>query len=165
MKILKFSRFQLEQVRGARGLLTIKFLDNQGEAYSWAPKWNDAEQLFLKAINVESFNKPESEWLPRFSRTVRETAESVAQPIQDAAKLRGRFVSVSEGKLIFEMYEEYNSPPSVASVPALFPIDMHFLDTWLDVDVESLVINKVCVQIRSLNGRRRVYPDPSEDMA
>ena len=32
--------------------------DEQGEAYSWAPKWNDTEQLLHKAINVESFNKP-----------------------------------------------------------------------------------------------------------
>lgn len=145
-------------------MLTVKFLDDQGEAYSWAPRWNDAEQLFLKAINVESFNKPESEWLSRFSRTVRETAESVAQPIQDATKLRGQFVSVNEGRLIFEIYEAYNAPPSVASVPALFPIHMDFLDAWLDEDVEALVINKVCVQIRSRNGRRRVYPDPAECM-
>ena len=73
-------------------------------------------------------------------------------------------MSVSEGKLVFEIYEEYNAPPSIASVPALFPIDMDFLDKWLDEDVEALVINKVCVQIRSRNGRRRMYPDPSEDM-
>ena len=77
MKILKFSRFHMEQVRAARALLTIKFLDGQGEAYSWAPKWNYTEQLFLKAINVESFNKRESEWLPRFSRTVKETASQL----------------------------------------------------------------------------------------
>ena len=91
MKILKFARLQMEQVRGARALLTVKFMDNDGEVYSWAPKWDDAERLFLKAINTESFNKPESEWLPRFSKTVKETAESITQPIQNAYKVTAVF--------------------------------------------------------------------------
>ena len=163
MKILKFSRFQMEPVKGARALLTIKFLDSQGEAYSWAPKWNDTEQLFLKAINVESFNKPESEWLPRFSRTVKETAESVAQPIQDAEKLRGYFVSVSNGKLVLEILTGFDSPPRTASVTPLFPISFDFLDTWLEKHVEVFIINKVCVQISYQNGKR-VYPDPYDDL-
>ena len=164
MKILKFSRFQMEQVRGARGLMTVKFLDEQGEAYSWAPKWNDTEQLFHKAINVESFNKPESEWLPRFARTVKETAESVAQPIQDAEKLSGRLVSVSSGKLVLETDSDYlNGPVDTIPVTPLFPIDFEFLDSWLNEFVQVLVINNVCVQIRSQRSKR-VHPGPSDDL-
>jgi hypothetical protein len=55
MKILKFARIQHEPVRGARALLTIKFMDGTGEVYSWAPKWDEAEQLFLKAINGHQY--------------------------------------------------------------------------------------------------------------
>ena len=145
---------------GARALLTIKFLDGQGEAYSWAPKWNDTERLFLKAINVESFNKPESEWLPRFSRTVKETAESAAQPSQDAFKLRGRFMSVTSGKLVLEIpYEGGWQVESIESVMPLFPVDVKFLDTWLNKHVEVLVVNNVCVQVLD-QGSGIVHPLP-----
>ncbi len=158
MKILKFSRFQIEPVRGDRGLLTVKFLDNNGEAYSWAPKWNDAEQLFLKAINVESFNKPESEWLSSFSRTVKHTAENVPHPVQSAFKLQGRLASIKDGKLQIEQYGNYNEVENVESVQPLFHIGFEFLEKWLDRFVEVLVINDVCVQLRD-DMNHEIYPE------
>ena len=148
MKILKLSRFQMEPVRGARALLTMKFLDDDGEVYSCAPKWNDVEQLFFKAINTESFKKPESEWLPRFSKVVKETAENVSQPIQDAHKVNGNFVAVRSGKLCLEQHRGYGDNLDEQLLTPLFPVTFEFLDTWLHKSVEALVINGVAVQIR-----------------
>jgi hypothetical protein len=158
MKILKFARIQHEPVRGARALLTIKFMDGAGEVYSWAPKWDEAEQLFLKAINTEFFNKPESEWLPRFAKAVKETAESVSQPIQDAYKVSGRFSVVHEGKLCIGEYGDYGQVSEEHLITPLFPVTFEFLDTWLHNDVEVLVINGIAVQIR--NGySKEIYPE------
>lgn len=159
MKILKYTRFQMEPVRGSRALLTVKFLDDTGEAYSWAPRWNDTEQLFLKAINTESFNKPESEWLPRFSRLVKETAEGVTQPIQNAYKVWAIFAAVREGKICFEENDGFQNTQEHLLTP-LFPVTFEFLDSWLNTNVEVLVMNGVAVQIKNVkNGE--VYPTPA----
>ena len=101
MKILKFARFQQEQVPGNRALLTIKFLDENSNLYSWAPRWADLEAAFLRALNVEGFNKPESEWLNRFANTVKDVSEGVSQPIQNARVVRGDFTRVNCGNYSF----------------------------------------------------------------
>lgn len=57
MKKLKYSRLERQPgPPGARVLLIAKFMDDEGEVYSWMPRWPEAEQLFLQAINTESFN-------------------------------------------------------------------------------------------------------------
>lgn len=157
MKKLKYVNFQTEPgPLGARALLTLKFLDDVGDAYSWMPRWSDAEQLFLKAISIESFNKPESEWLPRFARTVKETAESVNQPIDAAYKVKGTLAECREGKLVLEC-GSWNNDETHLLLP-LFPITFEFLDNWLGSHVEALVINGVTVQLRDTIETYATYP-------
>ena len=159
MKRLRYVNFQTEPgPQGAKALLTVKFMDHGGEVYSWMPRWADTEQLFLKAINTEQFNKPESDWLPRFAKTVRETAEGVNQSLQDAYKVSGQFVALNESKLVIS--DGKNEPPE--EVTPLFPLTIEFLDEWLGVNVEVLIVNGVGVQIGRFDdwGQTRVavYP-------
>ena len=64
IKHLKFQKIQAVERRDA--LMLVWFLDDEGNMYDWAPKWEHVEEIFLKQINVERFNKPESEWLNKF---------------------------------------------------------------------------------------------------
>ena len=153
MKILKFSRFQQESVRGQRALLTIKFLDNDSNLYSWAPRWADVESAFLRALNVEAFNKPESEWLNRFANTVRDVSEGISQPIQDARKVSGAFVEFREGKLLIH-------DGHTAAVTPGFAITYEFLEAWLDVSVEALVIDGIAVYVKDWRTGKE-YPPKS----
>ena len=153
MKKLKYSRLQWEPgPRGARALLTVKFMDDGGEVYNWMPTWSEAEQLFLKAINTESFNKPESEWLSRFAKTVQETAESANQPIGSARKLTGTFTSLEEGKLVI------TGERFVLGVRPLFQVTTEFLDDFLGTKVDLLVINEVGVQVTQVQHPGIVFP-------
>ena len=167
IKRLKFSRIQMEPVPGQRALLTVKFLDDEGDAYTWAPRWTDIEKTFLKAINTEYFNKPDSEWLNRFGNTVREVVESVSQPIQDAYKVHGTFDRVYEGKLQITWIDHYEGE-GLAEVMPGFAITVDFVGSWLRRDVDVLVINGIAVQISSKEPFDRyppldVEPD-SEDL-
>lgn len=165
MKRLRHVNFQSEPgPPGARALLTVKFMDDEGEVYTWMPRWADTEQLFLRAINTEQFNKPESDWLPRFANTVRETAESVNQSLQDGYKVSGQFVALSDRKLVISDGE--SAPPE--EVTPLFPLTIEFLARWLDTYVEVLVINGVGVQIGKLDWNQNitdVYPTAEPTIA
>ena len=160
MKILKFSRFQQEPVKGQRALLTIKFLDDDGNLYSWAPRWDDLERAFLRALNVEAFNKPESEWLNRFANTVRDVSEGVSQPIQDARKFSGNLYALQDGMLQMS-YSPYSSDgynEFTESVPPGFAITYEFLEEWLHRDIEALIINGVVVSIKDRQNHYIEYP-------
>lgn len=159
MKRIKYSNLQLQPgPPGARALLTVKFMDDDGEVYSWMPTWAEAEQLFLKAINTESFNKPESDWLPRFANTVQETAEAVNQPIQQARKIYGVFDSLNEGKLV--IHTRHSGGYLVQEVTPLFPVDYEFLTLWLGRQITAIEINGIGVKLwhETQNGRREEYP-------
>jgi len=163
MKILKFSDFQFNSgPRGAKALLTIKFMDGQGDdVYSWMPTWHEVEQLFLKSINTEYFNKPESEFLPRFANIVRQTAEGVNQSVQGAYKVSGKLAYINDdGKLVIG--DGKDVPPE--EVTPLFPLSIKFCDEWIDEYVEVLVVNDVAVQISRTDrhnwNERVVYPLP-----
>ena len=160
MKKLKYSNIQFQPgPPGARALLTVKFMDDEGEVYNWMPKWVEAEQLFLKAINTESFNKPESEWLPRLAHAVQETAEAANQPIQHARKVSGIFDRLKEGKLIIED-NTHRGNIMVYPVTPLFPVDYEFLTKWLGRSVTAIEINGVVVKLwhESGYGQQEEYP-------
>ncbi|MBM2825424.1 MAG: phosphoribosylaminoimidazole-succinocarboxamide synthase [Dehalococcoidales bacterium] len=97
IKHLKFQKIQAVERRGA--LMLVWLLDDEGNMYDWAPKWDDVEQIFLKQINVERFNKPESEWLNKFAKTAQNVVEG-AQRIQSAVKVSGHFDALREGELV-----------------------------------------------------------------
>lgn len=155
MKILKFSRFQQEHVRGQRALLTIKFLDDDSNLYSWAPRWADLDRAFLRALNVEGFNKPESEWLNRFANTVKEVAEGVSQPIENARKVSGEFEGITDRKLQISTYDSYGNLSEDLITPG-FAISYDLLK-WIGDKVEVLIINDVAVYVISCN-RNEEYP-------
>ena len=145
MKKLKYSNLQFQPgPPGARALLTVKFMDDDGEVYNWMPKWAEAEELFLKAINTESFNKPESEWLPRLANAVQETAQAANQPIQQARKIYGQIDHLEEWNLVIQ---EQSRNGSEFSAPPLFPVDYEFLTTWLGRYVTAIEINNVIVKL------------------
>ena len=146
MKILKFARFQQEPVRDGRALLTIKFLDNDSNLYSWAPRWKDMNAAFLRALNVEGFNKPESEWLNRFAHTVKDVAEGVSQPIQDARKVNGTLLGVEERMLQISCDGDYGE--YTETVTPGFAITYDFLDEWIGRGIETLTINGIAVSVK-----------------
>jgi len=63
VKKLRFSKIELVERVGA--LMLVSFLDDDANMYQWAAKWSQVEEIYLKQINVERYNKPESKWLNR----------------------------------------------------------------------------------------------------
>jgi len=157
MKRLKYSNLQFQSgPPGARALLTVKFMDDDGDVYNWMPRWAEAEELFLKAINTESFNKPESEWLPRLANSVQETAEAANQPIHQAQKIYGMFDHLDEGKLV--ILDNTQGGAVEHTVTPLFPVDYEFLTQWLGLWVTAIQINGVIVKLWHETG----YGPPDE---
>ena len=181
IKHLKFHKIQAVERRGA--LMLVWFLDDEGNMYDWAPKWNDVEKIFLKQINVERFNKPESQWLNKFAKTAQEVVEG-AQRIESATKLYGKFQRYEEQKLIIESKEEQVTFPDVTSailgssgkpeivtvegkVTPGFEVTMDFLDEWVGENVEVFIVNGIAIRIRVLGEWDRVlkeYPPPEGEM-
>ena len=140
VKKLKFSKIDLVERTGA--LMLVSFLDDDGNMYQWAPKWADVEQIFLKQINVERFNKPESEWLNKFAKTAQDVVEG-AQRIKSARKISGRFESYLMEQLVIRKLDkgcEYVTPA--------FDVSLHFLDEWLNSDVDVFVLNDMVIRLR-----------------
>jgi hypothetical protein len=139
IKKLRFSKIDLVERAGA--LMLVTFLDDDGNMYQWAPKWADVEQVFLKQINIERFNKPESEWLNKFAQTAQKVVEG-AQRIESAYKVSGWFKRCDEQKLILATNKvEYKLTPG-------FEVSLDFLDNWLGNYVEAFVINDIVIRFR-----------------
>ena len=177
-KRLRFSRIQAVERRGA--LMLVWFLDDEGTMYSWCPKWREVEKVFLNQIDVERFNKPESEWLNRFGRTVQQVVEG-AQKIESATKLYGKFQRYEEQKLIIHGEKEMVSPQDMvfgdffgaSAKPRLVPVKwklipgfevtFDFLDQWIGRDVEVFIINNIAIRLRQYdegyNAVIREYPE------
>jgi hypothetical protein len=136
MKRLKLARFQVES-HGPQAFLMVKFLDDTGQMYSWSPRWDDAEQLFLRAIILESAGK----------------AEGVGQPIQVAYKAAGTLGAFVDGEVVFY------APSEDIKLTPRFPVIFEFLDIWLDKRVEVLVINGVAAQVQD-EWSGETYPKP-----
>lgn len=134
-KKLRFSKIDLVERVGA--LLLVTFLDDDGNLYQWAPKWADVEQIFLKQINIERFNKPESEWLNKFAKTTQSVVEG-AQRITSARKIDGTFTDYDDGKLSIGI--GYYTPG--------FEVTLSFLDTWLERSVNALLVNDIVIRLR-----------------
>lgn len=122
--------------------MLVTFLDDDGNMYQWAPKWAEVEQVFLKQINVERFNKPESAFLNRFANTAQSVVEG-AQRITSAYKLSGIFEKYDDECLLIRDGSVLRS-----CVPG-FEITTAFLDVWLNQNVELLVINDIAFRVRS----------------
>lgn len=58
------------------------------------------EDLFLKALNTEKFNKPSSGWIKKFAQTSNEVFQRSIDTLADAEIREGRLVRIKEGKLI-----------------------------------------------------------------
>ena len=147
MKILKFVRFQQEHVKGQRALLTVKFLDDESNLYSWAPRWADLDNALRRALHVEAFNKPESEWLDRLSNTVREASKGVSQPIQDAKKVNGYLLGYQRGMLQINCSEDGYNEYTETVAPG-FTVTCDFSEKWLHRHIEALIINGVAVSVK-----------------
>ena len=139
-KKLKYSRIDLVDRVGA--LMLVTFLDDNGDMYQWAPKWKEVEQVFLKQINVERFNKPESEWLNKFAKTAQSVVEG-AQRITSARKLGGRFSEYQNGKLNIDKYN--NAEPEYLT-PG-FHVSIKFLEEWLGENVDAFVIDDMVIRL------------------
>ncbi len=140
VKHLKFSKVMPVERRGA--LMLVWYLDEEGNMYDWAPKWSEVEEIFLKQINVERFNKPESEWLNKFAKTTEKVVEG-AQRIESARKVLGTFERYSNGNLVIER-GKYSS----AFVKPGFEITTSFLDEWLGRDIEVFVVNDMAIRLK-----------------
>jgi len=159
-KRLQFSKIQLIERKGA--LMLVSFLDDEGNMYDWAPKWADVNEIYRKQINVERFNKPESEWLNKFARTAQEIVEG-AQRIESAYKVQGHFRVYRQQKLHIDTAEGiYELTPG-------FEVTISFLDSWLEDYVEAFVVNDIVIRLMApetdesgnvLGGRE--YPKPEE---
>lgn len=155
VKKLRYSKIDLIERAGA--LMLVSFLDDDGNMYQWAPKWSQVEEIFLKQINVERFNKPESEWLNRFAKTTQSVVEG-AQRIEGAYKAYGKFTRYENQQLILDEYRHMLTPG--------FEVTLDFLDNWLKCDVEAFVVNDVVIRLRSLGDFGAVlteYPPPEKE--
>ena len=156
-KKLRFSRIDLIERVGA--LMLVTFLDNDGNMYQWAPKWADVEQIFLKQINAERFNKPESAWLNKFAKTAQSVVEG-AQRIASARKVEGTFDAYRNGDLSIGI--GYYTPG--------FEVTLSFLDEWLGRNVDAFIVNDMVIRLRAYvtdeDGKIEVvdYPPPEEDL-
>lgn len=158
MKKLRFSKINLVPRYGA--LMTVEFLDEESDLYSWAPKIDEVEKLFLKLINVERFNKPEGKWLDRLAEVTAKAAEG-AQRIEFAHKLRGRFSAYHDQKLVIEPEVGRTAVPLT---PA-FEVTFEFLDEWLERWIEVFLLNKLAVRLREYDQNGNVeaeYPKAEE---
>jgi hypothetical protein len=135
-KKLRFSKIDLTEHVGA--LMLVTFLDDDGNMYQWAPKWMDVEQIFLKQINVERFNKPESAWLNKFAKTAQSVVEG-AQRITSARKINDQFKTYDDGKLVIG--NDWCTPG--------FEVTLPFLDAWLGRMVEAFLINDMVIRLRT----------------
>ena len=154
VKHLKFHKIQAVGRRGA--LMLVWFLDDEANMYDWAPKWADVDEIYKKQINVERFNKPESEWLNKFAKTAQEVVEG-AQRIESARKASGQFLRFTDGKLLID---------SEAIVPG-FEVTVRFLDEWLRESVEVFILNDIAFRIRVLGEWGTVlkeYPPIEEEL-
>jgi|SRR6056297_2558471 len=140
---LDFHKVSLKKRTGA--LMLVEFLDRNGDLYDWAPKWNDIREIFKKAINVERFNKPESDFLNDFSNTINEVVEG-AQRLESGYKLRGQLEKYEEQRLLLR-----TGTTNYVKLTPSFDVTFEFLDTWLDRDVEALVINDMCVKLQEVS--------------
>ena len=145
VKKLRFSKIDLVERVGA--LLLVTFLDDAGNMYQWAPKWADVEQVFLRQINIERFNKPESAWLNKFAKTAQSVVEG-AQRITSARKIDNQFYAYENEKLVIG--DEYCTPGFEVTIP--------FLDAWLGCMVEAFLINDMVIRLRS---GEEEYPPPT----
>jgi len=160
-KRLQYSRIQLVPKNGA--LMLVSLLDDEGNAYTWAPKWSEVRETFMKQVNVERHNKPDSQFLNQFARTVQDVVEG-AQRITSAYKVQGYFIKYEDGKLVIEnpIEERYELMPA-------FDVSVSFLDTWLRRNVEALVVNNMVIRLSYLittdnikEGIIEEYPPPEE---
>jgi hypothetical protein len=157
VKKLKYSKIECVDRVGA--LMLVNFLDEEGNMYNWAPKWNEVEQVFLKQINVERFNKPESAWLNKFAKTAQNVVEG-AQKIESAYKSYGNLLRCQNARLVIN-----TSDGEQEFIPA-FDVTIDFLDHWLDRYVEVFVINDIVIRLRyfheneSKENITEEYPSP-----
>jgi len=158
VKRLQFSKIQLIERKGA--LMLVAFLDDEGNMYDWAPKWADVNEIYRKQINVERFNKPESEWLNKFARTAQEIVEG-AQRIESAYKVEGSFEVYREQKLHIASKQGY------WELTPGFEVTVSFLDSWLEEHVLAFVVNDMVIGLRAAETNEsgnivgwREYPEP-----
>jgi hypothetical protein len=143
VKRLTYSKVSFIERVGA--LMLVGFLDDDGNLYQWAPRWADVEQVFLKQINVERFNKPESAFLNRFAHTAQSVVEG-AQRITSGRKISGRFEAYENEMLVVRTH----NGESAYYTPA-FEVTHDFLDTWLSVtaSIEFFVVNDMVIRMRA----------------
>jgi hypothetical protein len=142
IKRLKYSKIELKERTGA--LMIVNFLDDDANMYEWCPKWAEVEQVFLKQINVERHNKPESEFLNRFASTAQSVVEG-AQQIDSAFKIFGQLTEYQNQKLVFQV----SGTTQKMSVTPGFDVTISFLDKWLNqYDVEVFTVNDVVFRLR-----------------
>lgn len=148
VKKLRFSKINLVERIGA--LMLVTFLDDDGNMYQWAPKWADVEQVFLKQINIERYNKPDSEWLNKFADTAQKVVEG-AQRVESAHKTSGSFKSYHKQKLIIG---DHTYTPG-------FEVTLQFLDNLLGLNVEAFLVNDLVIRLRSYGADGILeYPKP-----
>lgn len=164
-KRLRFSKIQLKERAGA--LMLVRFLDDEGNMYDWCPKWGEIDKIFWSQIDVERFNKPESEWLGHFTDRHQEALKRV-QEVKSAEKVHGKFARFEEQKLVIQYQEkrrvitdmsfnlfsrgqegaEHRLVTVERKLSPGFVITSSFLDKWLGRDVEVFIINGIAFQIR-----------------
>lgn len=157
IKRLKFH--EVKNVERTGILMLVQFLDDQNNPYEWAPKWADVESIFIKAIDVERFNKPESRFLNQFASTAQNVVEG-AQRINQSRKDYGLFDEYKDEKLVLSSYQDY-----VELTPA-FDVTVQFLDKWLGKNVCAFVVNDLAICLREYGNNNQIvgeYPPPQEE--
>lgn len=61
-KSIKFERYEEESLPSGKMLWHCFFKDNHGNKYRWTPRWRDVEDIFVKAMDIESRNESEGVW-------------------------------------------------------------------------------------------------------
>ena len=151
-------RFQsLRRIPRQGLLLLVQFIDDDGNMYEWAPAWKDVYRIFNESIDVERFNKPESEFLDRFAETVTRVIDG-AQRIDGAYKVTGGFTRYTGGKIVLELGQWDHEELTPA-----FEVTVSFLDRWLHRHVEAFVINDVVVRLRHVGWEGQILDEHPSD--
>lgn len=182
VKRLRWSKIELGNFSDGRAALQVQFLDNEGNRCDWTPHWKNVEELFLKACNVESANKPDSKWVEDFANTSNLVFGQFAGLIQDAKIIEGKLSEVRNGKLVLLSERRDNVGALVdaflggqrqrrsprlrllepVEISPSFELNEEFIRTWLGEEISCFVINGFAVRLRGQRSAAYYPPLPNQ---
>lgn len=173
-KRLKFANFEVQKFPDGRAQLVVRFLDGEANQYVWTPQWVHVQQLLLKSVNTEQFNRPKGPWVKDFAEAARQVFQNATSDIVEAELVEGTFAAYREQKLVIELERKRPAVfpldvlnlPIQKLLPAAFEVTPQFLRRWLNSYVHCLVINGIAVEIWHEGDFGQLlssYPEPRQE--